>query len=278
VSNLPYVDGYIDLEGVRVFHRCWVETPVDTLIVALHGLCDHSGRYEHVGQELARLGASMCMTDLRGHGRTAVGEDRGYIESFNDFLVDLEAFLKYLNNLYTPRRIVLMGYDLGGLIALHYIARVRRFVRGQVLIAPALSYTQGFPSMLGFRSRRSPRAAMDPPIDFRKLSVDPSVAKSFIDDPYTLKKVSARMLYEISRAMKDLPKYLNAVANPTLVIHGERDQIVPPRASSDLVKRLRTPVKELRIEPGAGHAILHEPPWKEIVTYIATWIRERIPH
>lgn len=72
-----------------------------------------------------------------------------------------------------------------------------------------------------------------------------------------LGRMVRRLVGEPTGALADLvlahERRLAAIRVPTLVIHGERDEIVPLEAAVDLFERLPSPEKELVVVPGAGH-------------------------
>src|SRR5574339_72659 len=65
-------------DGTDFFLRYWEpDSRNKAVIVLIHGLGDHTGRYEHVAQALTGAGYTLCGMDLRGHGRS--GGVRGHI-------------------------------------------------------------------------------------------------------------------------------------------------------------------------------------------------------
>lgn len=68
----------------------------------------------------------------------------------------------------------------------------------------------------------------------------------------------------------DVRERLNAVRAPTLVVHGDEDEIVPPEAGEELARGI--PGAELKLLPGAGHLLLAERP-KELYGLVSDWFR-----
>ncbi|MEM4628262.1 MAG: alpha/beta hydrolase, partial [Ignisphaera sp.] len=63
---------------------------------------------------------------------------------------------------------------------------------------------------------------------------------------------------------------------PTLLIHGEKDNIIPIEASRRTYSRLKTLKKELIVYPECGHSPLHEIGWRERIKNMVEWIRNNI--
>jgi len=90
------------------------EEEVRGVIVLVHGLHEHSGRYTFVADSLVREGYVVYAPDLVGHGKS--GGDRGVIRSFSDVVVDVEDFILHVSEL-ESRSIFLMAHSMGSVIA-----------------------------------------------------------------------------------------------------------------------------------------------------------------
>ena len=114
------------------------------LIVALHGLTDGSvsqyiralGRYtHHRGWDFAALNYRSCSGECNRYARD-------YHLAFTD---DLHHFIQKMEERRQYRRIVLVGYSIGGNIGLHYLAargdRLSPLVRGAVNFSVPLDVT-----------------------------------------------------------------------------------------------------------------------------------------
>ena len=85
-------------------------------VLIVHGIGEHSGRYERTGRLLAEAGLDVDAFDLRGHGLS--GGRRVYVREWDDFLDDVEVRLAALRRPGLP--LVLFGHSMGALIALNY--------------------------------------------------------------------------------------------------------------------------------------------------------------
>ena len=104
-------------------------------IVLVHGLGEHSGRYERTGDLLAQAGFWVRGFDLIGAGGS--GGRRWDIDDWTRYHAQVQRHVEWARRQDGP--VVLMGHSLGGLIALGYLLSERPQPDLAVLSAPALS-------------------------------------------------------------------------------------------------------------------------------------------
>ena len=127
-------------DGTPILLRHWA--PADSpwaSVVLIHGIAEHSGRYEHVGGWLADAGLDVLGFDLRGFG--ASGGRRAYVDRWSQIFDDVaDRMIGSLAGAGT-RPVVLWGHSLGGLIALGYCIAdpSRPLPDALVLSAPAIA-------------------------------------------------------------------------------------------------------------------------------------------
>src|SRR5689334_20318449 len=79
-------------DGAQLFYR-WTRAPAShAAVVFVHGVLEHSGRYQALGQSLVAHGISFYAFDLRGHGLSE--GVRAGVSSFDDYIKDLQVFCR----------------------------------------------------------------------------------------------------------------------------------------------------------------------------------------
>jgi acylglycerol lipase len=249
----------------------WAGPPWASVLL-VHGLGEHSGRYEHVGDQLTGAGLEVAAYDHRGMGGS--GGRRGDVERWSQYHDDLQARLADLRAGAKGRPVVLYAHSLGGLIAAGYLIDDRPKPDLAVLSSPALD--SGLP---GWKKRLAPALARVGPmvsiangIDGTTLSRDPSVAAKTADDPLCVKSSTARFgalaLVEQARVREAAPRGFGI---PTLVLHGEDDRLVPVGASAVFEG---APLVDRRTYPDLRHELHNEPEGPTIVDEIIGWLRK----
>ncbi len=258
-------------DGLTLLTRHWAADPARATVVLVHGLAEHSGRYELVGAFLAERGYDTHGFDLRGHGGS--GGRRVDVRRFDDFLDDIELIVTGAR---TPGRpLVLYGHSLGGLLAAAYAESARPQPDLLVLSAPALDANlSGFlEGMLQVLGRVAPRMRVGSPVEGEQLSRDPEVGRRYFADPLVSTKGTARFGLITLRAMKATTAGIGAIRVPTLVIHGEDDPLVPVATSAPLGD---LPGCERIVFPGLRHETHNEPEWRDVLGKVAGWIDGRL--
>jgi alpha-beta hydrolase superfamily lysophospholipase len=250
----------------------WAGRPWGSVLL-VHGLGEHSGRYEHVGDQLTGAGLEVAAYDHRGMGGS--GGRRGDVERWSQYHDDLASRLADLRAGAKGRPVVLYAHSLGGLIAAGYLLDGHPKPDVAVLSSPGLdSALPGWKKRLApLLARVGPTVAISNGIDGATLSRDPSVAAKTVDDPLCVKVSTARFG---ALALEEQARVRAAAGRgfgiPTLVLHGEADGLVPVAASAVLAG---APLVERRTYPDLRHELHNEPEGPAIVDAIIAWLRER---
>lgn len=233
----------------------------------VHGIGEHSGRHVHVGSHLAAAGFDVLAFDNRGFGQS--GGRRGHVDSFEEYLDDLDDVLAKQRSLGVP--LVLIGHSLGGLIVATYLTTDRPQPDLAVLSAPALAaqVPRWQRIVVPLLSRIRPTLFVKSSIDASMLSRDVRVQQAYLDDPLVVFGATGRLGDEIFRRMPITVAALGRATIPVHVIHGEADALVPV-AASDPVASL--PNADRRIWPGLRHECFNEPEQVQVLEELTDWL------
>ncbi len=262
----------VSRSGVGQFRRFWhVENPRAEAVI-LHGIAEHSGRYEHVGATLANAGIAARAFDHQGFGRS--GGPRGHVPSWDVYLDDVEDNLEAARESGLP--VVLLAHSLGGLIAFSYAVSDRPQPDVLLLSGPALgAETPAWQRIAApIFGRIAPRLFIKSEFDGGLLSTDPDVGSAYEHDPLRVKGSTARLGQEVFDAMKTANERVDRLRVPTMVVHGGSDRIVPPEFSApigalDIATRV--------VLDGLEHEVLNEPNWAETMDQLIAFAHEHLP-
>ena len=264
-------------DGTSLLIRHWPVAggePWATMLL-VHGLAEHSGRYEHVGAQLAEAGIDTFACDQRGFG--ASGGPRASIDRWSQYHDDLEERLVALRSIAPGRPVVLFGHSLGGLISLGYVLDGR--VRPDLLVLSAPAIGAKIPLwqrlLVGSLRRVAPGMLLANRLDPNDLSSDPEVQERYVSDPLNQHKSTVRFAHAAFGEQRRVAAAVDRLSLPTLVVHGELDRLVPTHSSAALEGR---PGVTRRVYPETRHELHNEPVGPREVDDIVGWVRDRVSH
>lgn len=264
-------------DGTRLLRRAWLPREARRAVVLVHGLAEHSGRYDHVGAWLSARDCAVHAYDHRGHGQSEGA--RGHLAAFRQLLDDLEAFLQLVRREHPDVPLVLVGHSMGGLVTTALLAERKPDVACAVLSGPALELPEhvsaGRRRAARWLRRVVPRLRMAAGLDPEHLSRDPEVVRGYVEDPLVFRRVTVSLASELLDAVPRTAGGAFQVQVPMLLLHGEADRLCPPRGSRAFHGQLRGPGHRLRIYPQLKHEIFNEPEHEQVLEDLLAWLRER---
>lgn len=257
--------------GTHELVRRWdPQGPTKAEMVLCHGLAEHSGRYEAVGDRFAAAGIGVTAYDQIGFG--ASGGQRAWVDQWSDVLDQIQRHVENAKGAGVP--VVLLGQSGGGLFALEYSLSERPRADMLVLTAPSLDggalWQRLMAALLGalLPSMPFPNALKGP-----QLSRDPAVGEAYFADPLVETKTTTHYGKEGFSAMRRVRGAVDGLDIPTLVLHGAADTIVPPQSSAILAELESV---ERRLYPALRHELFNEPEGPELVDEVIAWINDRL--
>ncbi len=257
--------------GVTELRRYWNAARPWASALIVHGLAEHSGRYERVGAHLASTGISTSAFDLEGFG--ASGGRRADTEDWSTYLIQVADNLAPLFMRNLP--VLMLGHSIGGLIVMDYVLSRHRRPDLVTLSAPALDAVaptwkrMGAPLLAGI----APRLTLANPIYPEDLFIDPAMADDYRADPLMVTRTTVRLGDLILRAMDRVRRSLDLYDVPTLVLHGQEDTLVPAGISACLDE---VPTVDRRLYEGMKHGSINELEGMRMLDDLTTWARHQL--
>jgi len=257
--------------------------PVDKprgLALVVHGYAEHCGRYREVAHVLNRARLSVLTYDMRGHGR-AEGQ-RGHVDSYRDYLADLDAAMDQLVALsdtpLLPR--LLLGHSNGGLIALRALADPLRSdrIHAAVISSPFLGLKVRVSPAKGLLGRVAGRVAptLSLPNELRieDLTHDPGKLAERRVDTLCHEVASARWFTSALETHDYVLDMAHRIRVPTLWLVAADDRIADPAASKAVHRRLRS-WSRLHMLGGMFHEVFNETDRGRVFGLVHEFVGER---
>jgi alpha-beta hydrolase superfamily lysophospholipase len=245
------------------FVRSWASTEPKAAVALVHGLAEHSARYEHVGRAFAEAGYTVRAVDIRGHGRSRgfPGKVSGLAQWHDDTAAVLEEAAKAALGM----PVFLLGHSLGSLITGSFVASSHPDIRGFVISGYA-----GLPGPAVLESMSDPEGGAIPP---DLVSRDPAVVKAYVDDPLVFYE---QVPVECSAVGMEAAIGANtgapSIGVPVLMVHGGADAICDVQGARDFHEALGSTDKELIVYDGLYHEVLNEPERDRVIGDIVAWL------
>jgi acylglycerol lipase len=260
-------------DGTRLAYRAWPVSDARLSFAVVHGLGEHSGRYERFARGMASRQMATYAVDLRGHGESA--GRRGHVDSWSQWVGDAAAFVKRVED-ETTGEVVPLGHSFGGVVMLSTaragrLGKARRFIVSN----PALRLTKEVPAWLSSASKAlaavAPRLTLNNNVDAASISRIPEVVKAYRTDPLVHNKITTRLYAEWRRAAKDNLDHAGDIKLPFLILAGTADPLIDPESSRELHHNARA--SELRTLEGRYHEPFNDLGSEEVFDLIADWLR-----
>ena len=250
-------------EGIIRGYSWHLEDP-EKVICIVHGIGEYGGRFDRVAEAFRDKNMAVCALDLRGHGES-LGK-RGDCAPRNSVLDDVSELLRYAEEKYPGKPLVLYGHSMGGNIVLDYRARgeMNDHPAGYIISAPWVRLVRPVPPLLykavKLLSRIAPSFTIGSDINEANLG-NPEKVKPFKDNPMVHNRISALCAvdgfdkgigFEDGTAEDDR----RAAKIPTLLMHGSEDRICDVNGSRRIAERLQAQGDDLEYIEWEG--LFHE--------------------
>jgi non-heme chloroperoxidase len=247
-------------DGAEIYYKDWGKGPVVTFS---HGWPLSSDMWDGQMLFLAQNGFRTVAHDRRGHGRSSQTSSGNDMDSYADDLAAVIEALKLDN-------VTMVGHSTGGGEVARYIGRhgTKRLAQAVLIAAvpPLLLKTannpEGLPLELfdnlrsGLAKDRAQFYKEFAPV-FYGANKGTKVSQGILDQFWAWSMQSGlKNAYESIKAFSetDFTEDLEKFDVPTLVLHGEDDQIVPVKNSAMKTARLIKGAKDIYY-PGAPHGL-----------------------
>lgn len=260
-----------------IYARVWMpDLPVKAVIILIHGIGEHIGRYENVAQMFIDNQYAFIGADLIGNGKS--GGQRGHVDSFDNFLDIIDHLLTEADSRFPGIPIILYGHSLGGSLVLSYAMKRNPSVAGIIASAPGLEVTK-VPLLKVLVGKLMvsvyPRFSMTNSLDVSGLSRDPSVVQDYVNDPLVHPYVSVRLGLDLLSLGKWLQENGKTIDMPLLIVHGEKDRLVNITGTRNFARQYQGDLTFIEF-PGGYHELHNDLEKEDLFSKMLDWISTKV--
>lgn len=268
--------------GVRIVYDVWTPsgtTPAPRGVVVLaHGYAEHARRYDHVAARFGQAGLVTYALDHRGHGRS--GGKRVHLRDISEFTGDFRTLVGIAADGYPDLPRIVLGHSMGGGIVFTYGVEHPGDYTAMVLSGPAVYAQEAVPPVKVAAAKLLGRIVPGLPVEnlpATAVSRDPQVVAAYENDPLIH---HGRLPAGIGRALivvgETMPRRAAALTAPLLIVHGEKDRLIPVSGSRRLVECVGSSDVHLKVYPELYHEVFNEPEQALVLDDVTSWIESKL--
>src|SRR5512139_2194182 len=263
-------------DGADIYTQAWLPDSIpQAVILIVHGLGDHSGRYGNYVNYFVPRGYALYSFDARGHGRSSGA--RGHVDRFDRYLEDIDRRAAEARSDWPGAPLFILGHSLGSLMVLSYGARRPDQLTGLIVTGTALQDALELPgwkrNLATLLSRVTPSLKMNNGVPLSGLSHDPAVIAAYEADSLTHGWGTPRLSTEVDVTRAQVWQSAAAWHVPLLMLHGGADRICLPEGARRFAAQTPASLVEYREYPGLYHEIHNEPEREQVFRDIEAWLQ-----
>lgn len=285
MTDLPLRRSFKDAHGVEIVFWEWPVTQPKAVVQLVHGIGEHSRRYDHVARKLNSLGFAVYSDDHRGHGQTG----KGMVESgitkkqgllgpggMDAVLAQVRALTELIKAEHPATKLVMLGHSWGSMLAQRLYDKYSSDLAALVLSGSSLL----LPGVLNAGKLNKKWAHLPNATGGEWLSRNLEVGRKFRDDPLNFSESFAQVVGVVDTLkLMGSPKKTIDPKVPILLQVGSDDSLAGERGNVLLANAFRKRGVDdivLFVYEGARHEIYNETNQDEVLNDLATWLEAHI--
>ena len=280
-------DSFITDDGLSLPMQSWLpEGKPEIIILGLHGFNDYSNAFEAPGTFWAKSGIATYAYDQRGFGAAPLP---GLWGGHKQMTADLRAALRLLRVRHPNTPLYTVGISMGGAVVMAALQEENDLdnnldtgldTDGVILSAPAVWARETMPfyqqASLWLVAHTTPWASFTGSGLKIQASDNIPMLIGLGRDPLVIKSTRIDSVYGLTDLMDAAYGSSNSLTLPTLLLYGEKDEVVPWEPTRDvwnsLPNGIEGPQRAALYENG-WHMLLRDLQAETVLTDIREWLR-----
>lgn len=257
------------------FCRHWNLEKPKAIVIVVHGLGEHSGRYFYVAEKFTENNYAVISYDQFGHGKTT--GKRGCNPGYKYVLNCLAKVIEKANKFYPNVPVYLYGHSMGGNVVLNYILRTKNHKITKVIASSSLLQLAFQPprwklSLGKVLLKIAPNVTMFNELDSKYLSRDENEIKKYNGDRLVHDRVSPNYSLSFLDAGKWAIKNAGKIDIPVFIFHGTEDGLTDCNGSSDFANN--SDKATLKLYEGGYHELHNDTCKAEVLRDVVIWLKD----
>ena len=255
---------FVSHDGTELFFQRWQASAPGAekkAVLLFHRGHEHSGRMEHLVEELDLPDFDFYAWDARGHGQSPGA--RGDAPSFSACVHDIECFKQHLQTEFGTQaeNMAVVAQSVGAVLAATWVHDYAPRIRALCMASPAFDIKLYVPFArpgLTLMSKLRGNFFITSYVKSGMLTHDKERAAAYDTDPQIARAISVRMLLGLYEASDRIVSSSENIHVPTQVLSSGSDFVVKKKPQRAFYDRLAHPLKEFHTLTGFYHDTLGE--------------------
>jgi alpha-beta hydrolase superfamily lysophospholipase len=277
---MNHVTGHLTTsDEISLFYQVWLpEDHPRAAVLIIHGLGEHSDRYQPYVDYFVPRGYAIYAFDQRGHGRS--GGPRGHTDRFERLIDDVDRLVDLIKAEQPDVKRFVLGHSFGSLVALSYGLQRSDRIDGVISSGTALQDALAVPGPLralaGLFSRLTPSLKFDNGIPNQYLTHDRDILARYERDPLVHRWGTPRLAAEVELVRRQLYEQADHWPLPLLMLHGGDDRICLPVGARRFLEQAPHALVEYHEYAGFYHELHNEPERSIVFQDVEFWFEKQL--
>jgi len=263
-TRTPDERQFLTSDNTELFYRHWPAISAGAtpkVIILFHRGHEHSGRLQHIVDEMAMPDTAFYAWDARGHGRSA--GLRGHSPSLSRSVQDVDEFVRFIatESQVSLADVVVVAQSISAVLVAVWAHDYAPGIRGLVLASPAFKVKLYVPfarTGLALLHRVRGLFFVNSYVKGKYLTHDPHRVATFNQDPLITRPIAVNILLDLYKTAKRIVSDAGAITLPVQLLVSGNDFVVHRQPQLEFYQKLRNPLKELHVFSGFYHDTLGE--------------------
>ncbi|WP_340074144.1 lysophospholipase [Leptobacterium sp. I13] len=262
----------------KLYGQLWAPDLVNAVVVLVHGMGEHSGRYtSSVVPFFLNRNFAVVTFDHFGHGKSE--GRRGHCPSYKALLDSAEEAIMKAKKEFPDRPVFLYGHSMGGNVVINYALRRNPDIVGVIATSPFLRLAFQPPkwkiTMGKLLQKIMPSITLPTALDTKAISRDPEEVKKYEEDPLVHDKISPNFSFPVMEAAEWALENAPSLQKPILLLHGTGDKIIDHTATVEFAQKTQNAT--LQLFDNGYHELHNDLEKDRFLNVIADWIQSKLP-
>ena len=263
-------------DGYQLPVMVWESEAPRAVFLALHGFNDYRNAFNGPARFFAANNIITYAYDQRGFGETA---QRGLWPGDSVLESDAASMADLLCKRYPDLPLFLLGESMGGAVAINMQQAAPR-ISGMVLVGPAVWGWQTMPFWQRNTLKFAAHVVPGKTLTGKGLQITPSdnieMLRALGRDPLVIKATRIDSMYGLTNLMEAALLSSSRLAVPTLILYGEKDEIIPHDPTCVMLERLPDDSgTRFVLYPDGYHMLMRDLQANVVLQDVVAWVNDQ---